>query len=300
MNIELKAPTKDERMGAFRKASWPARLAMHDAIAAAKSEAMEARKELGRRYLEKHPSDIVVPYERAGLALYLPEETRAAREEALRIGFDRAAQHDSGSLQYPALAHDFPADGEAVKIGTAPLFIAPITRYCGMLPVLFNFFYTRAYQNQINANSAHHFHMDPEDTISFKVFIHLTDVDDDSGPFHALPANLTEKVLKAVDYEGVNFLPDEKIDEAVGFSNAMKFTGPKGSVALADTTRCLHFGGRPRAAGQPFRDMLVFQYLLPTSLLFPINGDAKHPRFMPQLEARGDDEWDALIGLKWT
>jgi hypothetical protein len=300
MNIELKAPTKDERMGAFRKANWPARLAMHDAIAAAKNEAIEARKELGGRYLVKHPSDIVVPYERAGLALYLPEETRAAREEAIRIGFDRAAQHDSGSLQYPALAHDFPADGEAVKIGTAPLFIAPITRYCGMLPVLFNFFYTRAYQNQINVNSAHHFHMDPEDTISFKVFIHLTDVDDDSGPFHALPANLTEKVLKAVNYEGVNFLPDETVDETVGFSNVMKFTGPKGSVALADTTRCLHFGGRPRAAGQPFRDMLVFQYLLPTSLLFPIDGDAKQPRFMPQLEARGDDEWDALIGLKWT
>lgn len=300
MNIELKAPTKDERMGAFRKASWPARLAMHDAIAAAKNEAIDARKELGRHYLAMHPSDIVVPFERGGLGLYLPEETRAAREEAIRIGTGRASQHDSGSLQYPALAHEFPADGEAVKLGMSPLFIAPITRYCGMLPVLFNFFFTRAYQTEINTNSAHHFHMDPEDTISFKVSIHLTDVNDDSGPFHALPANLTETVLKAVDYSGIDRVADETVDAAVGFSNVMKFTGPAGTVALADTTRCLHFGGRPRAAGQPFRDMLVFQYLLPTSLLFPIAGDAKHPKFIPQLAATGDDTWDALIGAKWT
>ena len=41
---------------------------------------------------------------------------------------------------------------------------------------------------------------------------------------------------------------------------------------------------------------LVFQYLLPTSLLFPIDGDAKHPRFLPQLDANGDQHWDALIG----
>jgi hypothetical protein len=255
---------------------------------------------LGRRYLEAHVSNIMVPFERGALGLYLPDETAAARDEAMRIGFHRASQHDSGSLAYPALAHDFPADGEAVKIGTSPLFIAPITRYCGMLPVLFNFFFTRAYQTEMNADSAHHFHMDPEDTISFKVFIHLTDVRDDSGPFHALPANLSERVLKMVNYQGIDRVLDETVDEAVGFDNVMKFTGLPGTVALADTTRCLHFGGRPRAAGQPFRDMLVFQYLLPTSLLFPINGDAKQPRFMPQLEARGDDEWDALIGLKWT
>jgi hypothetical protein len=45
---------------------------------------------------------------------------------------------------------------------------------------------------------------------------------------------------------------------------------------------------------------LVYQYLLPTSLLFPIDGDARHPRFLPQLDAHGDDEWDALIGARFT
>ena len=300
MNMQVRTPTKDERVEAYRSASWPQRVAMHDAIAARKADAIAARRELGRRYLAQRAAGIVVPYERGVLALSLEQETRTAREESTALAAGRASQHQSGSLQYPVLAKDFPADSEAIRIALSPLFLVPITRYCGMLPVLFNMFVTRAYQTEINDNSAHHFHMDPEDTISFKVFIHLTDVDEDCGPFHALPADLTQKVLMAVDYKGINFIPDETVGEIAGLGNVIRFTGPAGSVALADTTRCMHFGGRPRAAGKPVRDMLVFQYLLPTSLLFPIDGDAKQPRFIPQLAPRGNEFWDALIGAVHT
>jgi len=142
--------------------------------------------------------------------------------------------------------------------------------------------------------------MDPEDVISFKVFVQLTDVDDDCGPFHALPAHLSRDVLHAVGYSGVTFLTDERVAEHVGWDRVVKLTGPAGTVGFVDTTRCLHFGGRPRKAGRPVRDQLVFQYLLPTSLLFPIDGDAKHPRFLPQLDATGDEHWDALIGARYT
>ena len=300
MNMETQIPNKAERIEAYRSASWPHRVSMHDAIARHKSAAIFARRELGRRYLAEHPAGIVVASERAALAVQLEGETRAARQEAIDLAKDRRSQHDSGSLQYPVLAQDFPATSEAIKLALSPLFLVPITRYCGMVPVLFNMFVTRAYQTELNDNSAHHFHLDPEDTISFKVFIHLTNVDDDCGPFHALPANLTEKVLESVDYRGINFISDEIVDGLVGMNNAIRFVGPPGSVALADTTRCLHFGGRPRAAGKPLRDMLVYQYLLPTSLLFPIDGDAKHPKFFPQLNATGNELWDALIGATLT
>jgi len=182
----------------------------------------------------------------------------------------------------------------------SPLILAPIVRYFGMLPVLFNFFVTRAYQSEVQADTAHHFHLDPEDVISFKAFVQLTDVDDDCGPFHALPADQTQKVLRAVDYKGIDKVGDEEVERLVGWDKVAKFTGPAGTVALADTTRCLHFGGRPRTAGKPVRDMLVYQYLLPTSLLFPIDGDARHPNFLPQLEANGDPHWDALIGARFT
>jgi hypothetical protein len=178
--------------------------------------------------------------------------------------------------------------------------LAPIVRYLGMMPILFNMFVTRAATTELQVTSAHLFHLDPEDVISFKVFVHLTDVDDDCGPFHALPADLSRPILAERDYRGVDRLTDEEIDRLVGWDKVVKVTGPAGTVAFADTTRCLHFGGRPRAAGKPLRDMLVYQYLLPTSLLFPIDGDGKQPRFFPQIVAGDDRNWNALFGLSHT
>lgn len=293
-------PSKAERAEMYRNASWRQRLAVHEAIAACKREAIAARRELGRRYLERHPGGAVVPFDKGSLALDLVSETAAAREEALALSTGRASQHESLSLQYPVLGQDFAADSEAIRFGASPTVIAPITRYFGMLPVLFNMFVTHAFKTEFNPASPHAFHLDPEDTISFKVFVHLTDVTSDSGPFHTLAADATEQVLRAVDYRGIQYLSDQQVADLVGWENVTEFTGPKGAVALADTTRCLHFGGRPRGADQGIRSMLVYQYLLPTSLLFPINGDSRHPRFLPQLEPRGDDEWDALIGAKLT
>jgi len=300
MNASVTTPSKAERIEMYRTASWPQRLAVHDAISACKREAMDARRELGRRYLERHPGGAVVPYERGSLALDLVSETAAAREEALALSTGSPSQHESLSLQYPVLGQDFAAGSDAIRFGLSPVVIAPITRYFGMLPVLFNMFVTHAFKTEFNPASPHAFHLDPEDTISFKVFVHLTDVTSESGPFHTLAADATDKVLRAVGYSGIQYISDQQVADLVGWDNVTEFTGPKGTVALADTTRCLHFGGRPRTANQSVRSMLVYQYLLPTSLLFPIDGDAKHPRFLPQLESRGDDEWDALIGAKLT
>jgi hypothetical protein len=298
--LTLLKPTKADRIEAFRRANWPERAAMHDAIAAQKTEAIAVRRELGRRYLEQHPDGCVIPRERAVASLDLIAETAAIREEAIGLADGRGAQANNGSLEFPVLAHDFPADSLSLRFGMDPVVLAPIVRYCGMLPVLFNMFVTRAHTTEFLPNSAHMFHLDPEDVISFKVFIHLTDVDDDSGPFHALPADLTQNVLGVIDYRGIGRITDEQVDALVGFDNVVKFLGPAGTIALADTTRCLHFGGRPRKEGKPVRDMLVYQYLLPTSFLFPIDGDSKHPRFFPQLEPTGDDFWDALIGARFT
>jgi hypothetical protein len=90
------------------------------------------------------------------------------------------------------------------------------------------------------------------------VFLHLTDVDEGCGPLHALPASLSATVLEAVDYRGVTYVDDERIAALVGWDSVVQVTGPPGTVALAYTTRCLHFGGRPRAEGKPVRDMLVY------------------------------------------
>jgi hypothetical protein len=46
--------------------------------------------------------------------------------------------------------------------------------------------------------------------------------------------------------------------------------------------------------------MLAFQYLLPASLPFPIDGDAKKPRFLSQLERTRREMQDASISATLT
>lgn len=287
-----------ERRAVYQNISLADRAARHDEIAARKATEIDARRAQGDAYLAEHPGGIVVAPERAVDVVSLIEETQAARDEASVLAEGRVAEVDNGALEFPVLAHEFAVNGPAIALGTMPLILAPVVRYLGMMPVLFNMFYTRAHQTELRPNTAHRFHIDPEDIRSFKVFVHLTDVDDDCGPFHALPADLSTRVFDAVDYRGVSFLDDERVAELIGWDSVVKVTGPPGTVALADTTRCLHFGGRPRADGKPVRDMLVYQYLLPTSIL--LAGEKRPRHFFPQLEATGDDTWDALIGRRFV
>ncbi|HVM55340.1 MAG TPA: hypothetical protein VM262_19300 [Acidimicrobiales bacterium] len=290
----------EARRSAFGRKSFAERQQTHDEIAAAKREAMAARVELGRTYLAQHGNGITVPHDRAVAVVELVEETRAARDEAVALLDGRTAGIDNGALQFPVLGHEFAADGPVIGLATQPLLLAPVVRYFGMMPILFNAFVTRAHQEELKENSPHRFHLDPEDTISFKLFVHLTDVDEDCGPFHALPADRTQTVLDAVDYRGVTMLDDAAVADLVGWDAVVAVTGPAGTVALADTTRCLHFGGRPRAAGKPVREMVVIQYLLPTSVIL-VGEHADSPRrFMSQLEPTGDDAWDALLGATHT
>lgn len=300
MSEALTAPKnpRAQRSETFRKANWAERTAIHETVAAAKAEAMNARRRLGAAYLAAHPPWIEIPYDTAYAIADMREETAALREEAVRLADGRAAQANNIALEFPVLGRDFPADSACVAFGLGPRVIAPLTRYFGMLPVFFNMFVTRAHNTEMQLNSAHLAHLDPEDVISLKVFVHLTDVDEDCGPFHALPAHLTQKLLEKLDYRNIDRLTDAQLDEMVGFDKMNRALGPAGTVAFGDTTRCLHFGGRPRAAGKPVRDMIVYQYLLPTSFLF--DPDGTHPNFMPQLAATGDDTWDALIGARFT
>lgn len=284
------------RRSAYGGRTYAEREATHAEIAAAKRDVLDARTELGRAYLAANPTDIVVPFERAVGRAQLVAETQAARDEATALNAGRRAKLHNVALEFPVLGHEFAADGPVIALGTQPLLLAPVVRYFGVMPILFNVFVTRAHQEELVEHSPHQFHVDPEDTISFKLFVHLTDVDADCGPFHALPADLSRKVFDDVDYRGVASVTDESVDELVGYDNVFRLLGPAGTVGLADTTRCLHFGGRPRAAGKPLREMLVYHYLLPTSLVFSGDDGVSPRRFLPQIEAAGDVTWDALIG----
>jgi hypothetical protein len=284
------------RYAAFRDVTLADRAATHDRIAGEIAETLASRRELATTYLAGRVERVEIPHDRAVTVAALIDETAELRAEAAALSAGASTDVDNGALEFPVLAEQFAADEPVMRFGADPLALAPIIRYFGMIPLLFNVFVTRAHTTQLLKNTAHLFHLDPEDVTSFKIFVHLTDVDEDCGPLHVLPADVTAKVFEVVDYKGVDRLEDEHVAELVGWDSVVRVTGPAGTVAFADTTRCLHFGGRPRAAGKPVREMVVYHYLLPTSPFFHGERGISARQFVGHLEPTGDPVWDALVG----
>lgn len=292
------ALSQRERIEAFRNADVATRRAMHEAIAAIKVSELAQRRQLGEAFLQQHPPLVDIPWETGFAIRDAAEETRSACAESLALAHGRAAQADNRALEFPVLGRDFTVDSEAMAFVTTPAVLAPVIQYFGMVPVLFNLFVTRAHNLEVVDNSAHFFHIDPEDTLQMKVFLHLTPVDDDCGPLHALPAKFSGPILDGVCYKGIDRFTDEAIEDRCGSAQIRRFLGPPGTVIFADTTRCLHFGGRPRAPGKPLREMLLAQYLIPTSPLFPIGETRPQPMFMQHVPAGRGRLWDALFGYE--
>lgn len=259
---------------------------------------MATRSELGRAYLQANASGPLLIGRESGIARadlsQIPEFTAAA-EECRQIAATRSSQAlpTKGSLDFVATGKDFGPQSAAVALAQHAVVLAPVISYFGCLPVLFSIGFNRAQTSSMQADSSHYFHLDPEDVTQIKVFIALSDVEEDRA-FHALPADLSEQVTEHLDYTAGR-LTDQQVDEIVGLERLVSSAGPAGTAVFCDTNRCIHYGGRP---GRLVRDLLVFTYALPTSTWFPLNDwDGVRRNLLPQLKPReGDAFWNALIG----
>ena len=109
------------------------------------------------------------------------------------------------------------------------------------------------------------FHVDPEGVTQVKFFVNVFDTADADGPFTFIPADHSERILRALRVRRrnqgkphVGRYTDEEI-AAVGGSDAIiKVTGPRGSGVAVDTSRCLHLGSRVKPGS--FRLCLYLQY----------------------------------------
>jgi hypothetical protein len=113
-----------------------------------------------------------------------------------------------------------------------------------------------------DTQSSQMFHLDGIDHHQFKCVINLTDVDEASGPFSFLPADLSKIVMKRERYTYNQRLSDDIVFRHVKPDQVQRLLGPAGSCALLDTCRCLHFGARAR---QRERLVLIFNFTHPYS-----------------------------------
>ena len=92
-------------------------------------------------------------------------------------------------------------------------------------------------------------HYDREDHFIFKVFVYLSDVSQDAGPFTYAPGSHLKKGLadqpKYFVEGGVRRSNDDQMAEVVPREHWINATGPRGTIVFADT-RGYHKGGLAR------------------------------------------------------
>ena len=103
----------------------------------------------------------------------------------------------------------------------------------------------RLWWTPINASSvsSQQFHLDEEDLTQVKVFMNISDVTPENGPFTLLPSNVSAKIISAAR-NGKRRYSDEEIYKLAAIDKVISLTGTAGSGAFVDTSKCLHYGSR--------------------------------------------------------
>jgi hypothetical protein len=132
------------------------------------------------------------------------------------------------------------------------------------------------------------FHVDANDSRTVKFFFNIEDVGDNDGPFTFIPADISARVLKAVN------APDHRIEDDEIFahcspSDVIEAKGPPGTGFVVDGCRCLHFGARARGGKRLVLLVEYYSYFSPKDPAFGVEPDEDW--------YRGDKLRRAALGL---
>jgi hypothetical protein len=161
---------------------------------------------------------------------------------------------------------DLARNPKLVDFALSDSLLSLVTNYLGTIPHLnrIDLLYSVNHGGE-EAISSQIYHLDPEGTRQAKLFMNLRDVGPDEGPFTFIPAAETTRIVNAIkkrrladsEMAAGRFLDDE-LEAVGGLDRAISVDGPKGSAALVDTSRCLHFGSRVKPG--TYRLCLYIQY----------------------------------------
>lgn len=282
----LRTAKSFDRQFLLVRGSMSQRAAYADLARRIKAPLLQRRAELGEAYIEQAAAEIAP--EAAALDLRAQDsfatldltsrpKVVAAVEEARQI-FDEtgglsAKRPGKDSLEYVISAgkSGYGQDSAAYALATSPDLLIPITRYFGAFPILTGYSIALGRNTDFHRKSSQRLHFDPEDRTQVKVFVYITDVDEDSGPFLSAGAAASEAL-----FNEPSFILDRMDDDVVAPGSIRKAIGPAGTANFCDTCRCLHAGARP--GGRP-RLMLSIEYNLPTYLWAPLydgDGDVRN------------------------
>ena len=180
------------------------------------------------------------------------------------------------SLRYNFGEYDVIKRPEVQRIATDPSLLSLVQAHFGCEPILdiAIMWWSTAFQTDDNELSvaAQKYHYDMSTPNFLKVFVYLTDVNEESGPHCYVKKSHGQRPLLMLR-DGRP--PDEKVERLYGRDAITEVTGPRGTLFVADT-RGIHKG---KALKKGHRLVLQLEY---TSCVY---GDVKQKRLNIEKDA---------------
>jgi hypothetical protein len=189
----------------------------------------------------------------SGYALLSPEQLPeidpaircAKRVYEQKSGASALERYDGGKsrkkiLVYAGQGAEMCAYPEIMKLALCRPVVDAVTTYLGAVPVLNNVSIMVSIPNDRESGSQL-YHLDFADETQIKFFVYVDSVGEENGPFTFVPADRSQTVIKALNYDR-NRLQIDEVASVVGADGQCRMVGDSGSGFMVDTSRCLHFG----------------------------------------------------------
>jgi hypothetical protein len=161
-----------------------------------------------------------------------------------------------------------------------------------MVPILqyANVVYSSQAGNELSKSQL--YHCDSDEAEQMKIFVLCETVTQTEGPLTFLAASQSQQVRDRVQYRYKHRLADEEVRAAVAQPlNEVALTGPPGTLAFLDTSRCFHYGSRI-STSETRRLVIMLQYVTPLAFILP---DYPIGATFAGLAESGRDEVERLV-----
>ena len=221
------------------------------------------------------------------------EVAEAANALIDAIGHDRLMEVEATKKTKPYLASGFlekkklGLDSPYLRFALNECVLRAVTAYLGMVPVLnqLDVWYSVPQVDALVGSQL--WHLDHDDTMQVKVWVHCSDIGPESGPLTALDATHSAELAKRIGYDmGTGYrVPDKQLAHYAASDAIVAFEGPRGTVDFVDTSSCFHFGSR-LAPGAPPRRTTHFMYVTPYSFNYVDHREqARFRKLAPEAES---------------
>src|SRR5688572_15938328 len=160
-------------------------------------------------------------------------------------------------------------DSPLLQFGLRRDIVAAAARYLGTIPILqyANVVYSSHVAGELSKSQL--YHCDSDEAQQVKIFVICETVTQSEGPLTFLTAAQSQLVRDRVQYRYKYRLTDEDVRAAVGTTpREVALTGPAGTLAFLDTSRCFHYGSRI-ASADTRRLVVMLQYVTPLAFILP-------------------------------